>query len=257
MLCSVKWPPYCGVWGWEGKGEVQKRQEPVSDEVRERNERNITAVWLWFLAASVLVSGADLWEVSAGILQRWTGECLRMTLQQSPFPHITCAPTDLSPFNTSHVLQLISILLTHHMCSNWYLSLACSFLSLSLSVSLHLSIRKPSSWTGRSSSPCCGACVPWHIATWRSSRSTPSSTWQSGSCASSPARCPGPVCCASGTCSSARVSTHTHTHTDTHTHTLTSTNEPHISTLMTHETWELKEWNGFWGHLKMTGWILS
>lgn len=65
--------------------------------------------------------------------------------------------------------------------------------------------RKRSSWMARSSSLCYGAHVRWPTVISRSSRSTRSSTWPSGSCVSSLAPCRGRVCCVCGTCSSVKV----------------------------------------------------
>ena len=88
----------------------------------------------------------------------------------------------------------------------FYSDLHVSYFSLSWSVFLKIPFRKRSSWMARSSSLCYDAHVQWRTVTSRSSRSTQSSTWLSGSCASSHAPYHGPVYCVYGTCSSVKVS---------------------------------------------------
>lgn len=66
--------------------------------------------------------------------------------------------------------------------------------------------RRVYGWTPRCSRPCCGGCSRVCTSTCSRWASGPCSTCPSGSCASSPAPCPSPRCCVSGTLSLVRVS---------------------------------------------------
>lgn len=149
----------------KSRGSLTSVDTTVTQQLRLRLFSVLTCLCFCF-TASVLVPRPNMWEVSAWILQRRAGERLHTNLR-----------------------------LSLSLCQSCRLLFTCPFLPN----------RKRSSWTARSSSRCCGARVPWRTATSRSSRSTPSSTWRSGSCASSHALYPGPVCCACGTCSSVKV----------------------------------------------------
>lgn len=66
--------------------------------------------------------------------------------------------------------------------------------------------RKQCSWMLKYSWPFCGGCSHVYTSTCSRWALDPCSTCPSGSCVSSPARCPSPRCCASGMPSSVRVS---------------------------------------------------